>query len=401
LPTTDDPDFALAAAACRWPPSAARDAAVRAAAARVRDGERLSRVVRRQRVAGLVHSGLKAAAADVPAPAGPTIAHSAAGIIRHSMTGAAETARLMRLIGDAGYPVLTVKGAALAALVYGSIALKQSKDIDLLILPEHAEKVIALLEEDGYHITFPAPTLSQAQRGMLTRYGKVVAMRRAGAYPQLELHWRMFGNRGLLPTITARSPRQTVILSGGIAVDTLALPDLYAYLAAHGTGDGWSRLKWLADFNALVAALDTATIASLHGHAERLGVGRCSAASLLLCVELLALPLDPALATRLRRSRRVRLLCRLSRRLMMPADGVTEVGDWRGAQRMLLLIQLLIAGGPRYYAEIVRWTLFIQTDMYRSKAPPSLYFLYPLLRLPLWLARRFGLVAAAQAGEGQ
>jgi hypothetical protein len=86
---------------------------------------------------------------------------------------------------------------------------------------------------------------------------------------------------------------------------------------------------------------------------------------------------------------------------MMPADGVTEVGDWRGAQRMLLLIQLLIAGGPRYYAEIVRWTLFIQTDMYRSKAPPSLYFLYPLLRLPLWLARRFGLVAAAQAGEGQ
>ncbi|MDB5581454.1 MAG: hypothetical protein JWR80_6630 [Bradyrhizobium sp.] len=401
MPTTEDPDFALAAAACRWPPSAARDAAVRAAAAQVRDGERLSRVVRRQRVAGLVHSALKAAAVDVPAPAGPTIAQSAAGIIRHSMTGAAETARLMRLIGDAGYPVLTVKGAALAALVYGSIALKQSKDIDLLILPEHAESVIALLEGDGYHITFPAPTLSQAQRGMLTRYGKDVAMRRAGTYPQLELHWRMFGNRGLLPTITARSPGQTVILSGGIAVDTLALPDLYAYLAAHGTGDGWSRLKWLADFNALVAPLDAATIASLHGYAERLGVGRCSAASLLLCVELLALPLDPALATQLRRPRRVRLLCRLSRRLMMPADGVTEVGDWRGAQRMLLLIQLLIAGGPRYYAEIVRWTLFIQTDMYRSKAPPSLYFLYPLVRLPLWLVRRFGLVAAAQAGEGQ
>jgi len=401
LPTTDDPEFAFTATACRWPPSLARDAAVRTAAASVRDGERRSAGVGRQRGAGLVHSALKAAAAEVPAPAGPAIAHSAAGIIRSSMTGAAETARLMRLIENAGYPVLTVKGAALAALVYGSIALKQSKDIDLLILPEHAEPVIALLEQDGYHITFPARELSQTQRGMLTRYGKDVAMRRPGAYPQLELHWRMFGNRGLLPTITARSPRQTVALSGGIAVDTLALPDLYAYLAAHGTGDGWSRLKWLADFNALVAPLEANTIANLHAHAERLGVGRCSAAALLLCAEILALPLDPALAARLRTSRRVRLLCHLSRRLMMPADGIAEVGESRTAQRMLLLIQLLIAGGPRYYGEILRWTLFIQTDMYRSKAPPALYFLYPLVRLPLWLARRVGLVAAAEGGDGR
>ncbi|MDB5581552.1 MAG: hypothetical protein JWR80_6728, partial [Bradyrhizobium sp.] len=49
------------------------DAAVRAAAARVTDGERLQRVVRRQRVAGLVHGALKAAKAEVPAPAGPAI----------------------------------------------------------------------------------------------------------------------------------------------------------------------------------------------------------------------------------------------------------------------------------------------------------------------------------------
>jgi hypothetical protein len=45
--------------------------------------------------------------------------------------------------------------------------------------------------------------------------------------------------------------------------------------------------------------------------------------------------------------------------------------------------------------------LFIQTDMYRSKAPPALYFLYPLVRLPLWLGRRIGLVAEPQVGEGR
>jgi hypothetical protein len=401
LPTKDDPDFALVATACRWPPSPARDAAVRVAAARVNDGARLLRVVRRQRVAGLVHGALKAAGVDVPPPAGAAIGHSAAGIVRGGMTGAAETARLMQLIAGAGYPVLTVKGAALAALAYGTVVLKHSKDIDLLILPEHAQEVIALLEADGYHITFPATQLSAAQRAILTHYGKDVAMRRPGPYPQLELHWRMFGNRGLLPMVTANAPRQTVTLSGGVAVDTLALPDLYAYLAAHGTGDGWSRLKWLADLNALLAPLDTATISALHVHAEQLGVGRCSAVSLLLCADLLALPLDTAFAARLRRSRRVRLLEMLCRRLMIPADGGAELAAWRGGQRLLLLVQLLIAGGPLYYAEILRWTLFIQTDLYRSKAPPALYFLYPLLRLPLWLGRRFGLVAEPQVEKGQ
>lgn len=352
-------------------------------------------------MAGLVHAALKAAGVEVPPPAGPVIAHSAAGIVRSGMTGAAETARLMKLIAGAGYPVLTVKGAALAALVYGTIALKHSKDIDLLILPEHARDVIALLEADGYHITFPAPQLSPGQRAMLTRYGKDVAMRRPGPFPQLELHWRMFGNRALLPTITANAARQTVALSGGIEVDTLALPDLYAYLAAHGTGDGWSRLKWLADLNALLAPLDSATIAALHAHAERRGVGRCSAVSLLLCADLLALPLDAAFAARLRRSRRVRLLEDLCRRLMIPSDGGTELVAWRGGQRLLLLVQLLIAGGPHYYAEMLRWTLFIQTDLYRSKAPPGLYFLYPLLRLPLWLGRRIGLVAEPKVEKGQ
>ncbi len=401
MPTAADPDFDLVAAACRWPPSPARDTAVRDAAARLADGARLQRVVQRQRVAGLVHAALKAAAVDVPPPAGPAIAHAAAGIIRQGMANAAETARLMRLIAAAGFPVLTVKGAALAAQAYGSIALKHAKDIDLLVLPEHAEAVIALLEGDGYSITFPAAELSPAQRAMLTRYGKDVAMRRPGPYPQLELHWRMFGNRALLPSITALSPSQPVALSGNVMVDTLTQPDLYAYLVTHGTGDGWSRLKWLADVNALLAPMDAETIMALHSHAQRLGVGRCSAVTLLLCANLLALPLDPGFAAELRRSRRVRWLERLCLRLMIPADGGSELADWRGGQRLLLFVQLLIAGGLSYHLQTIRWALFIQTDLYSSKAPPSLYFLYPLLRLPLWLGRRLGLMAGAQPGKAR
>src|SRR5579862_5441578 len=61
------PEFLLAAACCRWPASPARDAAVRAAAAQVRDWAAFLRLVVRHRVVGLVHDALPMAAAMVPA----------------------------------------------------------------------------------------------------------------------------------------------------------------------------------------------------------------------------------------------------------------------------------------------------------------------------------------------
>src|SRR5687768_6702885 len=52
------PEFELAAACCRWPPSPAREKAIRAAARGPLDGARLLKVARRHRVQGLVHQGL-------------------------------------------------------------------------------------------------------------------------------------------------------------------------------------------------------------------------------------------------------------------------------------------------------------------------------------------------------
>ena len=390
MPVPNDPELLLAAACCRWPPSAARNAAVREAAAKVQDWDRFQAVTARQRVAGLVHTALAQAGVRPPSAVFEALAQSAHAIARANLIAAAETVRLIGLIEGAGYPVIAVKGVSLAALAYGAISLKHGKDIDLLILPDHAQPVIALLEKNSYHLALPAKQLSPAQRGVLTRYGKDVTMGRGRAYPQLELHWRLLNYRALLPGITARSPTQTVALAPTMSVNTLTTPNLFAYLAVHGAGDGWFRMKWLADFNALLTGRSSAEIKALYEHAKRLGADWCAAQALLMARELFGLELEVEFETELRGSRRVRTLMGLAYQLMAGADGRIELQNWRDGRMKLLFMQPLLARGFRHLAEIVTWSMFVQIDMYRSNAPPSLYVFYPLFRLPFWIARRLG-----------
>lgn len=392
-----DPEFLLAAACCRWPPSPARDAEVQRAAAGV-DWARFGQVVQRQRIAGLVDLALKTAGIAVPVAIAAMIGQQAKRIAFHNLFAAAETARVMRLIEAAGYPVLTVKGVALGARAYGSIALKHSKDIDLLILPEHVGPVLALLEADSYRLVAPAATLSAAQRALLPRYGKDATLARVNHAMQIELHWRLIGNTTMLPGVTARAPADPVGLGGDMVVPTLNAPDLYAYLVVHGAIDGWSRMKWIADVNAWLAPLPPAEIIALHHSAVARGVGPASAQALLLMVELFGLALPEAFVRTLTRSRRVRTLVAGAYHLMAVPDGAREIAHWRGGQMRALAMQTLLRYSPRYQWQIVKSVLYMQADMYQSKIPPALYGFYPAIRIPAWLIEHVGRIGARLFG---
>lgn len=386
----DDPEFLLAAACCRWPPAPARDEAIRIAAHGI-DWDRFARVVKRQRIAGLVDAALRAAGIAPPDAVAATIARQAHRIARQNLAAASETARLTALIAAAGHAVLAVKGVALGALVYGSIGLKHSKDIDLLVLPADATAVLALLEQDGYRMAFPADRLTPAQRRTLTVYGKDIALVDARGH-QVELHWRLFDSRAMLPGITARSAAQGVPLGGQRTAPTLAQPGLYAHLVLHGATDGWSRLKWLADVNALLAPLDDAAVAALHAQAVAAGAGAASAQALLLIRDLFGRPLPTAHPDLASPPQRVRLLVAGAYRMMVARDGSRETSDWWGGQLLSLAMQPLLRSGMRHKWQILRSVLYLQPAMYRSAIPPSLYAIYPLIRVPAWAWRRAGAV---------
>ena len=68
--------------------------------------------------------------------------------------------------------MLALKGVTLAQLAYGSLTLKHSRDIDLLVPPQHALAGMALLEGVGFRLQDPAREMSAAQRRAFVAHGR-------------------------------------------------------------------------------------------------------------------------------------------------------------------------------------------------------------------------------------
>jgi len=374
-------EFLLAAACCRWPLDGAAVAAIRESAAGAIEWARFLRIVRRHRVAGLVHNALQSAGVALPVPHAEALAKAARQIARQNLVLAAESQRLQCIFDAAGIRVVVIKGIALAQLAYGSLALKHSRDIDLLVAPEDALPALALLERTDYALRSPAKQLSPAQRQAVVRYGREVELVRRGGRVRVELQWQLAYNPFLLKGIDARSPTQHVPLPDG-DLRTLASEDLYAYLFVHGGYHRWSRLKWLADLNALLSKKSESELAHVFQHAADKGAALCAGQALLLCQRLLGLRLP------------VSLMDELGGRSASMADAAIHAmtGEQRGdgtvdAARNVLS-QFRLGQGSAFFIRQCKVTAVNVIDSIRLPLPSPLLFLYPILRLPFWLWRR-------------
>jgi hypothetical protein len=355
---------------------------VRAAAANVIDWDRVLQLVARHRVDGLVHAAL--VAAGVPAIV-PVLAVRAQRIAFRNGVLTDESVRLQAAFDAGQIPAMILKGSALAQLAYGLLTLKQARDIDVLVPADNVDAAMRKLEADGYRRIWPRGRLNAAQRRALVRYGKEVEYLHPGNNFRLELQWRLTENPVLLPDIGARSAAQTVRLPDGRTLRTLADEDLFAYLCVHGALHSWSRLKWLADLNAMIAPRNAAEIARLYRHAESKAAGLCAGQALVLCATIFGRPLPPELSAELRASRRVQYLVGVALTAMAaPVEGRASLA----AVTRNILVPFLLGRGWRYFAGQCRTVSVGVVDVIRLPLPAPLHFLYPLLRLPLWLWRR-------------
>ncbi len=374
-------EFALIAACCRWPLA---EAAVRDSAIGI-DWTALLKLAMRQRVVGLVHHALAAAGIAPPPEIAAELARRTDIIAQRNHLQAAETMRLQRVLAGAGIASLALKGVALAQLAYGTLGLKHTRDIDLLVLPAQADAAWRLLEANGYALVLPAATLSPAQRRAVLRYCKDIEVVHRSGEPRVELQWRASANWRLLQGIDARSAAQDVVLPQG-RIRTLAARELFAYLCVHGASHSWSRLKWLADFNALIANASDAELVALYRHAQDIGAGLCAGQALLLCERLLARRLPRDLVEELRGDRRLQKLKALALQEMARPQAAADRGIV-GVVREVFT-HFMLGRGWRFVVAQCRVAAIGIDDVMRVPLPPPLAFLYPLMRLPLWLWRR-------------
>ena len=381
------PEFLLVAACCRWPPSPGRDASIRVIAQGPIEWMRVLRIARRQRVEGLLHAGLASASIALPTDFRAELGVLARDIAAQSLASAAQAGRLQSLLHDAGIENMVLKGAAVEVLAYGALGLKRAWDIDLLVSPDEVERACEVLELAGYQLVEPV-RLTRPQFLTWIDLVKECELVHRDSGQRVELHWRLVDGPVLLPNMSVSSPSQLVAITNGICLRTLARDELFSYLCVHGAMHGWSRLKWLADLAALLTHERPEAIEPLYRRSLGLGAGACSAQALLLCERLLGTALPPSLKDELMGRAVVRWLFQFALATMTGGGAEVEVRARPLAKTQILLAQFALGDGWRHAAAQIRYRSVSVHDRTHLPLPKALHFLYPVLRVPLWVSRR-------------
>jgi hypothetical protein len=172
-----------------------------------------------------------------------------------------ELARVLLALQRRSIPTIALKGAAMAPMLYGDIALRFMYDLDLLVPTEAREQALASLAPLGYAVDpgAPADLRAQARRsGLLPRgAGPLDATQTAAVYarhhfhyylrrPQqsfpVEIHWHITKPGSGLDIQDFWGSARPVTIHG---VETLALrPEhLLIHLCVHLAADGYRKLR--------------------------------------------------------------------------------------------------------------------------------------------------------------
>lgn len=349
------------------------------------DWPQFLRWVDRHRVAPLVCQNIsRHGDSSVPVSVKSALKCSFESHAHDSLANASELVRLYRLFQENGIRVIPLKGCVLALQVYGNIALRQSRDIDLLIDPDQVNSADLLLKTSYCRIV-PSLDLSPAQRERFLRFFRHFNYQRKDGGQLIELHWRALSDQAsrIMEPGRLHSGGTSVALAG-TPLPAIPLLTNLLYLCGHGAVHFWYRLSWLTDLAEIVRQhpeIDWEEAAEL---ARQENLMRPLALGMLLAHELLGAPMPEIIRTYAMRDRMVTSAARFSCRYMLlpdPSD-IPLAFKFQSA-----IAQFNFAPSFRNRLTILQ-NYFVRTDFMTIGLPDSMFFLYYLLRFPLWLKRR-------------
>jgi hypothetical protein len=204
----------------------------------------------------------------------------------------AELLELLKQFEARAIPVLCYKGAALVALAYHNLALRQFADVDLLVRQQDVSRAQDLLVARGYR---PRVRLTPGQEWVYGRFEIARAFIHDESAGLVELHWE------LLPRYFSLSldPEDVWGRLHAAALDGHALPTLtpevaLLFLCVHGAKHCWSRLGWICDVACTIGAHPRIDWPWVLEAARRRGCRRMLLLGLLLVRDLLGLALPEA-----------------------------------------------------------------------------------------------------------
>ena len=378
-----NPALRLVAACCRWPDDEVRRERIRDAAHAFGDWRQAASLAEAHRVEALVANGLNAAGIALPDADALYFRQLAERIRIRSLTDLAETLRVSEALGRASICNCILKGVPLGIAAYGTPALKWSWDIDVLVKPSDAVAAAERLAELGYAPELPARPLTKREFQRWSRVSKEAEFGR-GDGSVIELHWRLSDYPQLLSRLDPWGDVRKVELIGGLSVATLGDAANAAYLAVHGATHGWSRLKWLADFAALVHRWPQPERRARIEQARHHSPGRALDQALVLSDRMLGTDLA-TLAQADEETERLVGLAMIAIESRRPHE---DLDRNRGAKRAIARSHWLLAAGPKHRLSVLAQRLRGSEDRRLIPLPPGFQWSYWLIRPATALWRR-------------
>jgi hypothetical protein len=370
------PEAELLLCGARTRPDAETVARAGALLAEKIDWGHLLRLARRHRVAALLHRQLDTIGTQA-VPEG--VWHELEAHFSHNkgrnLFMTAQLSHVLKLLEANGIQAISYRGPALAVSAYGSLALREFDDLDLLVDRQNILRVKDLLVSEGYR---PQETLTEAQERWLLESQHSYSLVRDRGPVFMELHWTI-SPRYVSRTLDPEQLWERVesVSVAGVTVPTLPPEVLLPSLCEHGAKHSWERLGWICDVAELTQTSRTLDWDRIMREARRSGAGRMLALGLFLARSLLGARLpdevwrlveaDPVVEA-VASGVRMRLFEEPGRR-----PGVFE--------RTLLQLRLLERWGERIrFCRLVLTTPTV-ADWKQVRLPPALSFLYYPLRV--------------------
>jgi len=210
------------------------------------------RLVDRHRTPALSWAALKSMPGlDIPEPAKRELQQRSDACRMQAVGHALLLADVLKGFNGDGITGMPIKGPLLSLELYGDIGLRQSRDLDIMVVPQDVARARACLEKMGWFPDASSFPMSPRQWEALLRHEHHVGYVRAQRTCTLELHWR---NSWDTADQTARLwTRSVPSFWRGHYYAAINSADVALYLCSHGSDHAWFRAKWLGDLARLHA----------------------------------------------------------------------------------------------------------------------------------------------------
>ncbi len=301
-----------------------------------------------------------------------------------------ELLELLDLLAAHGIRAIPFKGPALAASVYGNIALRQFCDLDLLVRENEVPKTKDLMISLGYE---PQINLARAREGAFLRYQCEILFQRDKVV--VEIQWRIAPRYFSFPLDYERLwERLRPVALGEREVFSLSPEDSLLILCVHGAKHVWERLGWICDVAELIRVHKGMNWRRVIEQAGESGSERMLFLGLFLASDLLGATLPAEVSQTVLAEPPVKALgAQVRERLFAETDGVQ--GFIRSSLFQLGARERL-RDRFRYCFRLALTTTL--EDWEFLSLPSSLSFLYYPLR-PIRLARKYGLGLVKRASD--